>query len=421
MWLRTIAVLLSLSLHGLIGYAMWPRLQNEELEILDFGTGQDIELMPQGMVMDEVTSRGDNLESITTPDVVRMDERKPPPRPSSSLSPEALHGVSGETSQKSTQDVAALSPQKPAPQSSAAAPPTTLHDTPDVKEAKNTEDIPAVQQRKPSTQPPPITSSEPLIDLPDDAGKQVTPDVAAIREEAPTIKHPIVSSSEQVRAIANTMEGKSLDRAVTVQEQRPAPQRPTAKPSEQLTDVETPQKNAIEQAAAQATKTPLPDPLKEQSSGKPGDLPPPDQLKESKVTQVDAPSPPEPVEEQEPDTKEVEAQPEQVAIVTEESSGAPKTGGDARIVGIYLGKINERVQRSKVNPRSGKTGVVVLKYTIGIDGALISKQVSSSSKSQVLDDAALAALDRATPFPPIPPEVSVKPMTFTQSFKFIVR
>jgi protein TonB len=165
----------------------------------------------------------------------------------------------------------------------------------------------------------------------------------------------------------------------------------------------------------------LPNPLKDQSSGKPGDLPPPDQLKESGVTQVDAPSPPEPVKEQEPDTKEVEAQPEQVAIVTEESSETPKTGGDARIVGIYLGKINERVQRSKVNPHSRQTGVVVLKYTIGIDGSLLSKQVTSSSKSQVLDEAALAALDRAIPFPPIPPEVSLKPMTFTQPFKFIVR
>ena len=46
---------------------------------------------------------------------------------------------------------------------------------------------------------------------------------------------------------------------------------------------------------------------------------------------------------------------------------------------------------------------------------------SLSSGSKVLDDAAAAALDRAAPFAPIPPAVSIKPLAFTQPFRFITR
>ena len=127
------------------------------------------------------------------------------------------------------------------------------------------------------------------------------------------------------------------------------------------------------------------------------------------------------IEDQKPKVAEVEVQPEQVAIMTEQNSGVAKSGGDARVVGLYLGKVNDRVQRSKVNPSSRETGIVVLKFTIGIDGSLLSKDVALSSGSLVLDIAALKTLIRAAPFPPIPAEVSLRPMVFTQVFKFVIR
>ena len=122
-----------------------------------------------------------------------------------------------------------------------------------------------------------------------------------------------------------------------------------------------------------------------------------------------------------PETIEVIAQPQQIVIVRELSSGEEKSGSDATAVGLYLGRISELVQRSKVNPNSRMTGTTVLKFTIGTDGTLLSKEVTVSSGYSVLDDAAIAALDRAGSFPPIPPEVSKTPMTFSQPFKFIVR
>ena len=113
--------------------------------------------------------------------------------------------------------------------------------------------------------------------------------------------------------------------------------------------------------------------------------------------------------------------PEQVAALEQQSSGEAKTGGDAKAFGQYLGQINEHVQKAKVNPRSRRSGTVVLRFTIGLNGQLLSKEIATSSGSKILDEAATAALDRAAPFPPIPPEVSIKPLAFTQPFKFLMR
>ena len=142
---------------------------------------------------------------------------------------------------------------------------------------------------------------------------------------------------------------------------------------------------------------------------------------QDEVPKTEEEPPPEEVVEKEPEPVQPLEQPEQVAIVTEQSSGEEQTGGDAKALGIYLGKVNSFVQRAKINPRSRVTGTVIMRFTIGTAGTLLSKEVASSSGSKVLDDAAVNALDRAAPFPPIPPEVSIKPLAFTQPFKFITR
>ena len=113
-----------------------------------------------------------------------------------------------------------------------------------------------------------------------------------------------------------------------------------------------------------------------------------------------------------------EQQPPQAAIFTQESSGPAKTGSDAKAVGRYLGQIKKHVERAKVSPPSRLSGTVVMRFSIGLDGKLTSREVVSSSGSKILDDAAATALDRAAPFPPIPPNVSLTPVTLTQQFTF---
>jgi protein TonB len=123
-----------------------------------------------------------------------------------------------------------------------------------------------------------------------------------------------------------------------------------------------------------------------------------------------------------PPQKEVdkvkEQRPPQAAVFTEESSGPAKTGADTKALGLYLGQINRHVERAKVSAPSRRSGTVVMRFTIGLDGKLLSREVVSGSGSKVLDDAAKAALDRAAPFPPIPPKVSLRPIALTQQFTF---
>jgi periplasmic protein TonB len=130
--------------------------------------------------------------------------------------------------------------------------------------------------------------------------------------------------------------------------------------------------------------------------------------------------PPETVETPPIPQVQVKEQPAQIAVKTEQSSGKA-AGGDAKAIGIYMGQINNQVQKSKRPTRVRAQGTVIVSFTIDVDGQLISRAVATSSGSQALDDAATATLDRAAPFPPIPPEVSVKPLAFTQSFKFVTR
>ncbi|HVJ78490.1 MAG TPA: TonB family protein [Hyphomicrobium sp.] len=255
-WLRSIAIILSVLIHGSIGYAMWPHLQQTDNQALDMGKGTDIVLVEQGIAEEGISKLGDALETIETAEIVPV-QAAPPPPPPEQAQPDELRDVISSESSKVEQQVAKL------------------------------------------TDPPPLKDAPP--------------------------------------------------------------------PTKTLDD---------------------PPPLKE---------PPP------------------------PETIQAQAQPEQVAVVTQQSSGEAKSGGNAKMLGLYLGKINTYVQRAKVNPRSTVAGTVVMRFTIGIDGKLLSKEVAKSSGSKVLDDAARAALDRAAPFPPIPPEVSIRPLAFTQPFRFIMR
>jgi protein TonB len=136
-------------------------------------------------------------------------------------------------------------------------------------------------------------------------------------------------------------------------------------------------------------------------------------VEEGVVKTQEPPAPPK------PDVQIKEQQPQQVAILAEQSSGKAKTGGDAKALGLYLGQINQHVERAKVSAPSRRSGTVVMRYTIGLDGKLLSREVVLSSGFKVLDNAAVAALDRAAPFPPIPPNVSLRPLALTQQFEFV--
>jgi periplasmic protein TonB len=123
-----------------------------------------------------------------------------------------------------------------------------------------------------------------------------------------------------------------------------------------------------------------------------------------------------------PQVVQAQEQPQQVAIATEQSSGEAKKGAaDPTLVRQYLGKLSEFVQKAKVNPRSKLTGTVWVKFKVSPAGELLSREITASSGSKVLDEAAVAALDRAAPFPPMPTEVAGEAMDVSVPFKFVTR
>jgi periplasmic protein TonB len=134
-------------------------------------------------------------------------------------------------------------------------------------------------------------------------------------------------------------------------------------------------------------------------------------VKEDPKPVEDKPIVPVPVQEQAP----------QVATLLEQSSGQAKEGGDTTQRRAYLGTLSKSIERAKVNPRSRLAGTVMVRFTVGPDGNLISRMIEKSSGSQVLDDAAVAALDRAAPFPPMPQNVAQGPIEVSVPFEFVTR
>jgi len=139
----------------------------------------------------------------------------------------------------------------------------------------------------------------------------------------------------------------------------------------------------------------------------------------------------EPVEEElkelEPEVKE-QPLPQQVATVQQqtviamrESSGEEKKGGSATAHRKYLGKLRTHLERSKVNPRTTLIGTAVVRLRVKSDGELVEHKIVKSSGSKALDNAALASIERASPFPEIPDEVGQETIVVSVPFKFSVR
>lgn len=113
--------------------------------------------------------------------------------------------------------------------------------------------------------------------------------------------------------------------------------------------------------------------------------------------------------------------PEEVAVREERSSGPKQTGGDSTIASVYFGKLRTHLGRKKVNPRSRMTGTVVVRFTVAPSGQVLSREITKSSGHRVLDDAAVASLDRASPLPAFSDGMRRDPLVVSVPFKFVTR
>jgi protein TonB len=60
----------------------------------------------------------------------------------------------------------------------------------------------------------------------------------------------------------------------------------------------------------------------------------------------------------------------------------------------------------------------VVKFTVDFSGKILSREITSSSGSKKLDDAAMATIERSAPFPPFPDGISREPVAVSVPFKF---
>jgi len=136
--------------------------------------------------------------------------------------------------------------------------------------------------------------------------------------------------------------------------------------------------------------------------------------------QVAAKEPP-PIEDDKPAEIPVKQQAQQVATLIEKSSGAAQQGGDTTLRMAYLGKLRKTLERSKVNPRIHLAGTVLITFIVSPSGQVLRREVEKSSGSKALDEAAMAALERAAPFPPMPHDLTQGPLEVQIPFKFVTR
>lgn len=152
-------------------------------------------------------------------------------------------------------------------------------------------------------------------------------------------------------------------------------------------------------------------------------------VEETVISSADGPSqddipvekPPEEVKREQPPQVATIDQSLEVAVEEQRSAGQKQEGGDTGVRRAYLGKLVQKLQRSKVNPHSRSSGTVMVRFAVAPSGALLSKEIVASSGSQVLDDAALAAVDKAAPFPPFPDTLKVDKIVEVVPYRFTVR
>ena len=149
----------------------------------------------------------------------------------------------------------------------------------------------------------------------------------------------------------------------------------------------------------------------------------PEEVKSEKPVEqpiIEDESPPE-LDEPRPKQEMAVQQIEQAAIREQQSSSEEKTGGDATIRAAYLGKLRLHIEGHKVNPRTKVVGTAVVEFTVNNVGELISRRIVKSSGYKALDDAAMASIDKASPFPVMPEALNRQQIEVSVPFKFKVR
>lgn len=89
--------------------------------------------------------------------------------------------------------------------------------------------------------------------------------------------------------------------------------------------------------------------------------------------------------------------------------------------GPYMKDLEQRIKRNWTPPKGDSSKRVVITFTIGRDGRLLSARITKSSGVPLADRAAMSAIELTAPFRPLPPEFKGQsvPIEFTFDYNVI--
>ena len=106
------------------------------------------------------------------------------------------------------------------------------------------------------------------------------------------------------------------------------------------------------------------------------------------------------------------------------AGGQAETGGSAA-TSSYQAQVLAHLSRYKVYPPEaqsrGITGVSTVRFALAPDGRVLTSSLARGSGASVLDEAAVAMVRRASPFPPFPPGLGRARMDFAAPIRFDLR
>ena len=93
--------------------------------------------------------------------------------------------------------------------------------------------------------------------------------------------------------------------------------------------------------------------------------------------------------------------------------------------GLFTGKVRQRIADAKHYPRTarrrGMEGKPVIAFTLNKQGRLVKVNLAQSSGYQMLDQAALEAVQQAVPYPEIPAELKIDTYKFKLPISFVLK
>ena len=169
---------------------------------------------------------------------------------------------------------------------------------------------------------------------------------------------------------------------------------------------------------------PLPRPIRQEAEREPKPTEKPAEIKEAKPAE---PKPKKPAEKPAPKPQQqaslgnggadnADSQAKKAAA----GGKGKKSDGGSGASSKYPGQVQVRVSRATRYPASakGSKGEAYVTFTVAADGDVSRLKLSRSSGNAALDDAALASVERAAPFPPIPEDAGRSSWTFTVPVAF---